>query len=99
MRKSGSGTLKNNQGQTLAADAVINTAHLQLKDVNGFAIGDQIPLNLLQRDVNSPEPLAVKWKNIDPTQCVITLDTSAAGYSATAVIELIWGMDCDSCSF
>jgi hypothetical protein len=97
LRKSGAATLKNVNGQTLAADTVINTANLRVVNLNGFAICDPIPLSFLQRDANSPEPYAVDWQNVDPTQCVITLDTSAAGYSATAVVEIIFGLDCQEC--
>jgi len=97
LRKSGSSTLKNVNGATLAADTVVDTAHLRVVNLNGFAVCDPIPLSFLQRDANSPEPYAVKWKDIDPTQCVITLDTGASGYSATDVIEIIFGLDCQEC--
>ena len=96
MRQS-SDALKSVQGTTLAVQAVINTAHVYFKDSNGREIAAPMPLNLLQRNTNAPEPLAVNWENIDPTQTQIILDTTAAGYSATACIELIFGLDCDNC--
>jgi hypothetical protein len=99
LRKAGGATLKNVNGQTLAADTVVNTAHLKVVNKNGFAICDPIPLSFLQRDANAPDPYPVKWQEVDPTQCVITLDTGAGGYSATAVIEIIFGIDCQACGF
>lgn len=96
LRRSGSSTLKDISGRTLAADTVINTAHLKLNNKNGKELA-QIPLSVLQRDYNSPAPLPVDWKEVDPTQCSIVLDTTAAGYDATHVIELIWFYPCKDC--
>ncbi len=96
MRQSSS-ALKSVQGTTLAVQAVIDTAHVYFKDSNGREIAAPMPLNLLQRNTSAPEPLAVNWENIDPTQTQIILDTTAVGYSATACIELIFGLDCDNC--
>lgn len=89
--------LKSVQGTTLAVQAVINTAHVYFKDSNGKEIAAPMPLNTLQRNLSSPEPLAVNWTNVDPTQTQIILDTAAVGYSATACFEFIFGIDCDNC--
>lgn len=99
VRRSGSGTLKDVNGRTLAADTVIATAHLKLVDKNGFAITDSIPLSVLQRDYNSPDAFRCKYQNVDPTQTVVKLDTGASGYDATHVVEIVFGLDCEACGF
>lgn len=98
IRRAGSATLYDINGATLAADSVVAGAHLIVNNANGFNIAP-IPLQTLQRDYNNPEPMRVKWLNIDPTQCRIVLNTAASGYSATAVIELLWELECDECGF
>ena len=95
LRRSGTLTLKTVNGTTVASDAVIGTAHLRLRDQNGQEITAPIPLSSLQRDFNSPEPLAVDWTNVDPTQSTITLDF--AGATATQAIEIVFGLDCEIC--
>ena len=98
MRRLGSSTATNINGQTIAPDTVVLSAYLTLKNQNGTAIHDPIPLQLLQRDFNSPEPLAINlYEQIDPIQSQITLNTSASGYVATDVIEIVFGLKCDGC--
>lgn len=93
MRRSGSATLKAANGATVAADSVVATANITLNNLNGEQILAPFPLSALQRDYNSPEPLAVSWQQIDLTQSVITLTPA----NATDVIEIIFGLDCDFC--
>ena len=96
LRRSGSATLKSYTGNTLASDAVIATAHIRLKKLDGSEVTSPIPLSSLQRDFNSPDPLLVDWKNIDLTQSQIVLDFSVA--TATHVVEVIFGLDCTNCN-
>lgn len=93
VRRSGSATLKDINGDTLAADTVINTAHLTLMTKNG---GETlvIPLSSLQRDYNAPEPQCVQLPAIASNSSFIQLDTSAADYDTSHVIEIIFGIDC-----
>lgn len=92
MRKAAAGQ-KSRYGKTLAASGVIATAHLRLADAGGGTIAE-IPLNMLERDANSPEHLRVNWQGVQPSQSSIVLDTAASGYDATHVIELVFGYDC-----
>lgn len=93
VRRSGSATLKDVNGKTLAADSVIATAHLVLTTANGDNKATY-PLSALQRDFNSPDPYPCFWDDIDPTQCSIKLDTGASGYDATHVAEIIFRIEC-----
>jgi hypothetical protein len=94
VRKSGSGTLKSLSGKTLAPDSVVNTAHLTLKNANGYEIFSAMPMSVLQRDNNSPEPLCVNLEGgLDMEQSFIRFDTS--GSTATHVFEVIFGLECD----
>ena len=93
MRRSGSLTLKTANGATVASDATIGTASIVVKDLNGNEITAPLPLSVLQRDYNSPEPLAVNWSSVDLTQTVITI----APANATDAVEIIFGLDCDTC--
>lgn len=95
LRKSGANTLKAYDGTTVASDAVINTAHLRVKNQNGMELTAPIPLSTLQRDVNNPEPLCVRWENIDPAQCSINMDGSIINSAHS--IEIVFGLDCESC--
>lgn len=92
--RSGSSTLKSASGKTVAADTVLATAHLVLKDSNGKEIVT-IPLWHLMRDYNSPEPLRGEWIGVDVTQSYIILDLTAA--TTTQVIEITFGYNCKLC--
>lgn len=99
MRRMGSLTGYSATGATLAADTVIAGAHMQLINANNRII-QQIPLMQLQRDYNSPEPYQTDpniFAGIDLSRTIINLNTSAAGYSATAVIEMTFEYDCENC--
>lgn len=96
MRRLNGVAAKANNGATLAVDTVTISAHLSLKNANGTEVW-QMPLQYLQRDFNAPEPLRCDIRNIDPTQSTITLDTGATGYSATAVFEFLFELECDDC--
>lgn len=93
IRRNASGTRKDDQGKTLAADTVIFTAHLHLFNKNGTEVL-QMPLESLQRDFNSPEPLRLCRREIDTASSYIRLDTAAAGYNADHVIELVCEYEC-----
>lgn len=93
VRRSGSATLKSVTGKTLAADTVIATAHLILNDLGGKE-KIKYPISALQRDFNSPDAYQCDLVNIDPTQCQIILDTTASGYNAAHVVEIIFGIEC-----
>jgi len=91
--RTASGVQKDVNGNTLAASGVIKTAHLRLMSADGNEQW-KIPIESLQRDTNYPEPFCVGNLDIDSSQCQIILDTGASGYSATAVIELLFGIVC-----
>lgn len=92
IRKAASGQ-KSKSGKTLAAAAVIATAHLKLVDSSANFLAE-LPLGMLERDANSPEHLRVNWQDIGTSQSTVSLDTGASGYDAAHVIELIFGYDC-----
>lgn len=92
--RSGSNTLKSASGKTVAADTVLATAHLVLKDSNGKEIVT-IPFWLLMRDFNSPEPMRGHWVGVDVTQSQIILDLTAA--TVTQVIQISFGYECKKC--
>lgn len=96
LRRSGTATLLTRLGTTVAADTVIDTAHLTLVNQrsNQMMI---IPLSTLQRDFNSPEPFATDenlYAGIDLSRSSIVLSTGATGYNAAHAIELIFEYDC-----
>jgi len=96
LRRAAGGTLITRMGDTVAADTVIATAHLTLVNQKMVQVAI-IPLQSLQRDFNSPEPLATDenvYAGVDLSRSSIVLDTNAAGYSATAVIEIMFEYDC-----
>lgn len=95
LRRSGSLTLKTAKGTVIASDAIVGTAHITFKNTNGKEVTAPIPLSVLQRDYNSPDPLCVNWKNIDLTQTTIVLDGAAA--TATQAFEIVFGVECDAC--
>lgn len=100
LRRLGSATGISATGATLAADSVIATAHLVLVNSRNVQVMNPIPLQLLQRDYNFPEPYQLDpavYAGIDLSRSYIILSTSAAGYSATAVIELVFEYECDIC--
>jgi len=87
-------------GATLAPDTVIATAHLVLVNRRNVQVMNPIPLQLLQRDYNAPEPYALDpavYAGIDLSRSYILLSTSAAGYVATNVIELVFEYQCETC--
>lgn len=88
--RSGTTTLKTPLGATVAADTVLATAYLSLKDINGKEI-IQIPFWQIMRDYNSPEPLRLALDNVDLTQSTIKLDTTATGYNAAHAILITFG--------
>lgn len=92
----GSLTFLSPQGRTLATWSVLNSSYLYAYNQNGTRIAT-IPLAALIRTTQDQEPLAVSWQQIDPTQSYILINTSAAGYSATGAIVLVWGLACDDC--
>jgi hypothetical protein len=92
MRRSGSSTLYDTNGNTLAADTVVAGAHIRIVDLYGTEL-QKLPLSTLQRDFNSPEYQCFNLDKIDPIQSSINLNTAAAGYSATAVIEMTFYLD------
>lgn len=93
IRRNPSGVRKDDQGKTLAADSVINTAHLHLFNKNGTEVL-QMPLEALQRDFNSPKPLSLCRREIDTASSYIRLDPTASGYNADHVIELVCEYEC-----
>lgn len=87
-------------GATLAPDTVIATAHLVLVNSRNVQVMNPIPLQLLQRDFNAPEPYQldpVVYAGVDLSRSYILLSTSAAGYVATNVIELVFEYQCETC--
>ena len=87
-------------GATLAPDTVIATAHLVLVNSRNVQIMNPIPLQLLQRDFNAPEPYQLDpavYAGVDLSRSYILLSTSAAGYVNTNVIELVFEYQCETC--
>lgn len=87
-------------GATLAPDTVIATAHLVLVNSRNVQIMNPIPLQLLQRDYNAPEPYQLDpavYAGVDLSRSYILLSTGAAGYVASNVIELVFEYECDIC--
>lgn len=100
LRRMGSATGISATGATLAPDSVIATAHLVLVNSRNVQVMNPMPLQLLQRDYNFPEPYQLDpavYAGIDLSRSYIILSTSAAGYSATNVIELVFEYECDVC--
>jgi len=100
LRRMGSATGISATGATLAPDSVIATAHLVLVNSRNVQVMNPMPLQLLQRDYNFPEPYQLEpavYAGIDLSRSYIILSTSAAGYSATNVIELVFEYECDVC--
>lgn len=93
VRAAGGQTKKNPQGVQLAADAVLFSSHLVLRNGNAAAMAE-IPVENLVRNANAPEPLCVNWSKIDPTQSYVIVDTTAAGYNAAHCIEFVFELDC-----
>lgn len=92
----GSLTFKSPLGANLASWSVLNSSYLYVFNQNGTRIAT-IPLALLIRTVDYPEPLQVSWVEVDPTQTYIQINTGAAGYSATAAILVEFGLACNEC--
>lgn len=90
--RSGTTTLKSPLGATVAADTVLATAYLSLKDVNGKEV-IQLPFWQIMRDYNAPAPLKLCLDNVDLTQSTIRLDTTATGYNAAHAIVIVFGYD------
>lgn len=100
LRRLGSAVGISASGATLAPDSVIATAHLVLVNSRNVQVMNPIPLQLLQRDYNAPEPYALDpavYAGIDLSRSYIILSTSAAGYTSTAVIELVFEYECEIC--
>lgn len=83
-------------GNTLATWTVLNSSYLYIVTQNGTTLAP-IPLSMIVRNYNSPEPLRVSWELVDPTQSYVQINTGASGYSATAAFVLVFGIDCDAC--
>lgn len=95
--RAGGATLLSPNGATLATDAVVGSAYLNLTNVNGTQLCPQLPLSHLMRDYNAPDPLPVNWTEIDPTQTSLTINTGASGYNAAHVVMITFFLDCDNC--
>ena len=83
-------------GRNLANWTTLNSSYLYIVTQNGTTLAP-IPLSMIVRNYNSPEPLRVDWELVDPTQSYIQINTGASGYSATAAFVLVFGIDCDAC--
>ena len=94
--ESGTLTYESPLGRTLAAWDVLNSSYINIINQNGTRLG-QIPLAMLIRTTQNPEPLRVDWLQVDPTQTTIQIGTGVAGYVATDAIVLIFGLACDEC--
>lgn len=83
-------------GRDLAPWTVLNSSYLYIinKDATTLA---PIPLSMIVRNYNSPEPLGVSWENVDPTQSYVKINTSATDYAATDAFVFIFGIECDAC--
>lgn len=92
----GSLTYLTPQGRTIASWSVLNSSYLYVFNQNGTKIAT-IPLAELIRTTQSPEPFRVDWRQVDPTQSYVLINTTAAGYNAAHAIMLMWGLDCDEC--
>lgn len=94
--KAGGTAVLSPTGKSLAVDLVLNSSYAYFVNSNGTQIA-QLPLAHLVRDFNAPEPLQVNWQEIDLTQSYIVINTTVAGYSATAAFVFTVGFDCNAC--
>lgn len=93
----GGATLYSANGAVIAADTVLGSSYLSLVNSNGTEIV-KIGLLHLMRDYNDQTPFQCRYDSIDPTQSKIIIGSlSAAGYSATAVIPITFGLACTDC--
>lgn len=83
-------------GNNLAVWTVLNSSYLYIKNQDGRTLAP-IPLSMIVRNYNNPEPLRVSWELVDPTQSFVQINTGAAGYSATAAFVFVFGIDCNEC--
>lgn len=82
--------------RTLANWAVLNSSYLYIVNQNGTTLAP-LPLSLIARNYNSPEPLAVSWEQVDPTQSYVKINTGASGYAVTEAFVFSFGIECDTC--
>lgn len=92
----GSLTFLSPQARNIASWSVLNSSYFHAVNQNGTTIA-RISVDALIRTTYSPEPLRVEWLEIDPTQSFIQINTTAAGYSATAAIVIEFGLACNEC--
>jgi len=83
-------------GRNIASWSVLNSAYFYAVNQNGTTIA-KISVDALIRTTAAPEPLAVSWLEVDPTQSYFQINTGAAGYSATAAIVVEFGLACNEC--
>lgn len=84
------------QGRSLASWSVLNSSYLFVYNQNGTRLAT-IPLSALIRTTQDQEQYRVSWQEVDPTQSYIFVNTSAAGYSSTGAIMIMWGLECNEC--
>ena len=92
----GSLTFYSPTGKTLASWSVLNSAYFYAVNQNGTTIA-RISVDALIRTTYFPEPLAVSWLEIDPTQSYFQINTGAEDYSETAAIVVEFGLACNEC--
>jgi len=92
----GSLTFLSPLARNIASWSVLNSAYFYAVNQNGTTIA-RISVDALIRTTYAPEPLAVEWLELDPTQSYFQINTGAAGYSATAAIVVEFGLACDRC--
>lgn len=92
----GSLTFLSPLARNIASWSVLNSSYFFAVNQNGNTMA-KISVDALIRTTYAPEPLAVSWLELDPTQSFFQINTGAAGYSATAAIVIEFGIACDVC--
>ncbi len=80
----------------IASWSVLNSSYLIVVNQSGTTIA-KIPVAMLLRTTEYPEPLQVSWLEVDPTQTYFKINTGAAGYAATDAIVIVFGLACNEC--
>lgn len=83
-------------GNDIAEWDVLNSTYLFVVNQSGTTIA-KLPVAMLLRTTEYPEPLRVSWLEVDPTQTYFKINTTASGYAVGAAIVIVFGLACNEC--
>lgn len=83
-------------GNDIADWDVLNSSYLFVVNQSGTTIA-KLPVAMLLRTTEYPEPLRVSWLEVDPTQTYFKINTTASGYADDAAIVIVFGLACNEC--